>query len=295
MTLYGNSNSPCVSVVPWASLLATGVALGGCILFCASFADGVDGFLFQINTMISVTTSEVNDAVKSTLIKIGIIFGASTLIFFVVSVFATSALATTPSRSVDDFDSDSKPLYFRILSSRRTVGVSILFAHFILILWLFVLCGCAMAMILYAVYFSTMSSFCSLLNDQCFDFKVLYPIIQRLTSNWYQCIRYIGNSVLNIDVTTSFMKGGVLIHYKVDLVLCKEKKEALCSSNYLGDFIVAFFCCIIALVGIVHFLMCMSANYARLSPRQAVKKGKHYAMNTGTVDSDSIIVQNMGK
>lgn len=41
--------------------------------------------------------------------------------------------------------------------------------------------------------------------------------------------------------------------------------------------------------------MCMSANYARLSARQTIKKGEHYAMNTGTVDSDSIIVQTMGK
>uniref|UniRef100_A0AC34RSG0 Uncharacterized protein n=1 Tax=Panagrolaimus sp. JU765 TaxID=591449 RepID=A0AC34RSG0_9BILA len=264
MPSNSQSTSFC-NIIPWSSLFATTIAIIGCIIFCLSFGDGIDGFFKQINTLASISTNDVNTIIRSILLKICFIFVGSCLLFFVISVFATSALALTTTTNPNNFQHDRRPFYHRFLSSRKTIAVSILFAHTILIIWLLILCSCAMVLILYVVFFAITTQFCALLDTKCFDLKILYPVIKRITSN------------------------------KVDLVVCQEKKEAICEANHLGSFIIAFICCIIALIGLIHFLMCMSANYARLSTRQAIKKGKHYAMNTGTVDSDSIIVQTMGK
>ncbi|VDM97969.1 unnamed protein product, partial [Onchocerca ochengi] len=76
-----------------------------------------------------------------------------------------------------------------------------------------------------------------------------------------------------------------------------DKKEVLCAAenNQIWPFIGALSFCFLTLAGLVYFLMCMSANYTRIRSEQRARKGEHYAMNQGTVDSNSFILTNMGK
>jgi hypothetical protein len=64
----------------------------------------------------------------------------------------------------------------------------------------------------------------------------------------------------------------------VDVTFCQEKKEAMCSAkyNFSGTFILAFIFCLIAFIGLVHFLMCMVANLTRLRQHQNRSKGDDY-------------------
>uniref|UniRef100_A0A915Q081 Uncharacterized protein n=1 Tax=Setaria digitata TaxID=48799 RepID=A0A915Q081_9BILA len=118
-----------------------------------------------------------------------------------------------------------------------------------------------------------------MVDNQCFDFSVLLPaIISRISNK------------------------------KVDLIFCKDKKETLCAANnnQIWSFVGALSFSFIALTGLVYFLMCMSANYTRNSrmaltatgfrirSERRARKGEHYAMNQGTVDSNSFILTNMG-
>ncbi|EJW82519.1 hypothetical protein WUBG_06571 [Wuchereria bancrofti] len=107
-----------------------------------------------------------------------------------------------------------------------------------------------------------------MVDNQCFDFTVLLPaIINQISSK------------------------------KVDLKFCKDKKETLCAAenNQIWPFIGALSFCFLTLAGLVYFLMCMSANYTRIRSERRARKGEHYAMNQGTVDSNSFILTNMGK
>uniref|UniRef100_A0A7E4VV28 G_PROTEIN_RECEP_F1_2 domain-containing protein n=1 Tax=Panagrellus redivivus TaxID=6233 RepID=A0A7E4VV28_PANRE len=250
---------PLCPKLPWASIASVLVAISGCVMFCAIFADGIEGFLFQINTMAPVIGPEVTATIRLVLVYLALVFCGAFLLFLVVAVFATKAIASQSSPE------NRLPLYHRILSHRSTVALIMMVAHTLLILWLVVFCVCAMALILYVVFWFGMHQFCAFVDTQCFDFAVLVPIVKKLSRN------------------------------KIDLVFCQEKKKAICDTNYLGEFIVSFLCSVMALLGIVYLLMCMSANYSRLSAMISKQKGKHYVMNMGTLESDSIIVQSMDK
>jgi hypothetical protein len=65
-------------------------------------------------------------------------------------------------------------------------------------------------------------------------------------------------------------------------------------------FIAAFVTCLLALIGLSHFLMCMAANYTRISDMvdsnlpTKPRRQQYIANTTGTVDSNSFIMEKMG-
>ncbi|KHN75970.1 hypothetical protein Tcan_18203 [Toxocara canis] len=141
-------------------------------------------------------------------------------------------------------------------------------SQILVLLWAMVVCMSGVLASFYFVFIGAVYSFCALVDQQCFDFTVLLPALVNRLSN-----------------------------KQVDLTFCKEKKEALCARehNQIWPFVGSFLCALLALTGLVYFLMCMTANYTRLKSEKRVRKGDHYAMNQGTVDSNSFIMTNMGK
>ncbi|GMT32464.1 hypothetical protein PFISCL1PPCAC_23761 [Pristionchus fissidentatus] len=94
----------------------------------------------------------------------------------------------------------------------------------LLLVWLLVLCGVCAVALLYFIFIGGIYSFCALVDQQCFDFKVLLPAIVKAVSN-----------------------------RKVDLVFCEEKKALLCDreNNMAFNFGAAFTLGFIAFVGLL--------------------------------------------
>ncbi|VDK83253.1 unnamed protein product [Litomosoides sigmodontis] len=156
----------------------------------------------------------------------------------------------------------------RTLSSPCILGLLSLALSALVIFWCMIVSINAVFTSFYIVFIGAIYSFCNLVDNQCFDFTVLLPAV----------INLIGSK-------------------KVELKFCKDKKEALCAAdnNQIWPFIGALSFSCLTLAGLVYFLMCMSANYTRIRSERRVRKGDHYAMNQGTVDSNSFILTNMGK
>ncbi|VDN58846.1 unnamed protein product [Dracunculus medinensis] len=142
-----------------------------------------------------------------------------------------SAELNSNSDTFEESSSFSEQVTSPIILGSFTLG-SLIFVCF----WSLIVCVSAIFAVLYFIFIGSVYSFCALVDNQCFDFTVLLPaVVSRLTNK------------------------------KVDLTFCKDKKEALCAAKYnqTWSFIGSFLCALLALLGLIYFLMCMTANYVR--------------------------------
>ncbi|VDM38012.1 unnamed protein product [Toxocara canis] len=253
--------SLCVSSIPWGSLNAAVISIVGCLAFAVLFDGAMEGFSTQVNTLIPLGSFTFRSAIA--LMTIFLIFVSIILLLIGGASTSASVRLTKKSDSMED-----ESLLFRVVTSRFILGVFTLATMALVLLWAMVVCMSGVLASFYFVFIGAVYSFCALVDQQCFDFTVLLPALVNRLSN-----------------------------KQVDLTFCKEKKEALCARehNQIWPFVGSFLCALLALTGLVYFLMCMTANYTRLKSEKRVRKGDHYAMNQGTVDSNSFIMTNMGK
>uniref|UniRef100_A0A9J2PQS3 MARVEL domain-containing protein n=1 Tax=Ascaris lumbricoides TaxID=6252 RepID=A0A9J2PQS3_ASCLU len=253
--------SLCLRSIPWGSLNAAVISIVGCLTFAILFDGAMEGFSMQVNTLFPLGSFTFRWVIAS--MTIFFILLAITFLFVGATSTSVSVKLSKKPESLDDASMLSK-----IITSRFLLGAFTLSTMALVLLWALVVCMSAVLTSLYFVFIGAIYSFCALVDQQCFDFTVLLPaLINRLSNK------------------------------KVDLTFCKDKKEALCAKehNQIWPFIGSFLCSLLALVGLVYFLMCMTANYTRLRSEGRARKGEHYAINQGTVDSNSFIMTNMGK
>uniref|UniRef100_A0A1I7XCS1 WD_REPEATS_REGION domain-containing protein n=1 Tax=Heterorhabditis bacteriophora TaxID=37862 RepID=A0A1I7XCS1_HETBA len=119
-----------------------------------------------------------------------------------------------------------------------------------LIVWVLLLCLVSSTTLVYFIFIGSIYSFCALVDQQCFDFKVLIPaIVSKISNN------------------------------KLDMVFCAEKKELLCSqgNNQIWAFIASFVCCLASFGGA---LVMQNFIVFRLgkghSPLRSNKEKKHH-------------------
>ncbi|KAK6113016.1 putative integral membrane protein [Brugia pahangi] len=248
--------------VPWASLFALIISLIGSIMFIILFDGALQGFSEQLNVLVPVGTFS----------KFRWLFIAITLLLIIAVIgflFVGAAATTVSVRFHTKADiPDEQSFLIRVSTSPCILGLLSLVLSTLVIFWCAIVSINAVFASFYIVFITAIYSFCNMVDNQCFDFTVLLPAIVNRISN-----------------------------KKVDLKFCKDKKEALCAAenNQIWPFIGALSFCFLTLAGLVYFLMCMSANYTRIRSERRARKGEHYAMNQGTVDSNSFILTNMGK
>lgn len=248
--------------IPWGSLFALIVSITGCVAFAVLFDGALQGFSTQLNTLATVGKF-------STLRWVLLVVSVSLLVIVVGLLFvgaaATSVSAHFNAKS-DIPDEHSRTT--QAITSPCVLGILTFALSCLVLFWSLIVSISAVFASLYLIFISTIYSFCSLVDNQCVDFSVLLPAIVSRISN-----------------------------KKVDLKFCKDKKELLCSAenNQVWPFTGALFFSFISLAGLIYFLMCMTANYTRIRSERRARKGEHYAMNQGTVDSNSFILTNMGK
>ncbi|VDK70657.1 unnamed protein product [Anisakis simplex] len=261
--------STCFRSIPWGSLNAAVISIVGCLAFSILFDGAMEGFSMQVSitTPIHVTTLPFTDVtnrpltivqgyqeffIKRNCFQVNTLFPLGSFTFRWVIVCVTIFIITISilflligAASTSKFVSASvklnkKPesienqsLLSRIVTSRCLLGLVTLSTMALVLIWALIVCTCAA---FYIVFIGAVYSFCALVDQQCFDFTVLLPaLVNRLSKQ------------------------------KVDLTFCKDKKEALCAKehNQVWTFVGAFLCALMALAGLVYFLMCMTANYTR--------------------------------
>ncbi|GMT05564.1 hypothetical protein PENTCL1PPCAC_27738, partial [Pristionchus entomophagus] len=199
-TRYASPHSP--SVV--ASVVAAVVAVIASIAFSVYYVRALRGFARQIEAFVSLGDWRV------WLLQAGLAVFTCALIVYLLVVHLAS---------------------LHLFSSRlNRLGVSCMLflssagSQLLLLVWVLVLCGVCSMGLLYFIFIGGIYSFCALVDQQCFDFKVLLPAIMRTVSK-----------------------------RKVDLVFCEEKKALLCSAdnNMIWNFGFAFTLGFIAFVGLL--------------------------------------------
>ncbi|VDO43225.1 unnamed protein product [Haemonchus placei] len=105
----------------------------------------------------------------------------------------------------------------------------------------------------YFLFIGGIYSFCALVDQQCFDFKVLIPAIVSRFSN-----------------------------KKVDMTFCAEKKELLCSqqNNQIWNFFGAFICCIATFAAVLFIQNCVVYGLGKRQAAKEHKKREHYEMKS---------------
>ncbi|VDM98576.1 unnamed protein product [Thelazia callipaeda] len=217
----------------------------------------------QLNVIVSI---ESFSTFRWIFIAVSFLFILSAIAFLIVGIAATcasSAHSNLKSNIVNE-----RSLLFRIITSPCLLGSLSLVLSALIIFWSMIVSVVAVFTSFYMTFISAVYSFCNMIDDKCLDFRVLLPVIVNRIKN-----------------------------KKVDLIICKDKKEALCAAenNQIWSFIGALFFSFLALTGLIYFLMCLSANYTRIRMEKRARKRENYAMNQGTVDSNSFILTNMSK
>uniref|UniRef100_A0A1I7ZTE4 MARVEL domain-containing protein n=1 Tax=Steinernema glaseri TaxID=37863 RepID=A0A1I7ZTE4_9BILA len=246
------------NAIPCWSVLATIATVGGTLMFCTLIDKGVHGFLYQLGAF-SKTASDIS--IHWEITAIGILTTFFALLFLIIGMRSTFVTEAEPK-----FDDRCSAVDGCVHPAMMYLATLLVYGA--VMVWIALLCCAVSIAVLYAVFMFVMTAFCATVDNKCFDLSVLLPAIVSYASN-----------------------------NKVDLTFCKDKKDAIClrENNQIWVFIGTILCGIVALVGLIHFLMCFSANLARIRLMRRARRGEHIAMNQGTVDSNSFIMTNMDK
>ncbi|KAK0404841.1 hypothetical protein QR680_017660 [Steinernema hermaphroditum] len=249
----------CCRAIPFWSVVATVATVVGSVTFCVLIDKGLHGFLYQLGAF---STRVSNTTLHWEVVLIGVSTLLLALSFLLIGIRST--LVTEYGEKLDT----DRCLGLNAFVHPAFLYPSTLLAYGTVLVWI-VLLSCAVCLlVLYAIFIGVMYTFCATIDNQCFDLTVLLPAV----------VKYATNN-------------------KVDLTFCKDKKDAICDGKHNQTLVLltAVVCGFVALVGLIHFLMCFSANVARIRLLRRTRKGEHIAMNHGTVDSNSFIMTDMGK
>ncbi|KAK0404842.1 hypothetical protein QR680_017661 [Steinernema hermaphroditum] len=232
----------CCRTIPFGSILATCVAAAGCIVFFVNYDKALTKFILQINTVYKEVKSEdlINLSTKTITIPVSIGFCALAIAFLISNCICTAVVARSYYSNIRSHDEN---IFTRIFANPVIAAVDIAVAYVWLLAWAALLCAAAFVGMLYVGFINVVKNICTQVLDQnkCIDLKenpLTREIVQQLL-------------------------GFVKIP---DIKICPKDTGIICGEDndetwtLLGGFIA----CFVALIGIVHFLMCMSANFARL-------------------------------
>ncbi|KHJ99931.1 hypothetical protein OESDEN_00116 [Oesophagostomum dentatum] len=211
----------------WPTTLAAVIALISCLAFSIFFQRALSGFSKQVNGFISV-----GDFSSIFLQTIVFIISAVVIIYLLFTYLASARVFSN---------------ILGVCGSPCLLFLSSFSSQGFLIIWVLLLCLVSAVTLVHliAVYFLFIGgilSFCALVDQQCFDFRVLIPAIVSRFSN-----------------------------KKVDMTFCAEKKELLCSqqNNQIWNFVLAF---IFGLVTLAAMLFLQNCVVYGLGKRQASKE-----------------------
>uniref|UniRef100_A0A914V282 Uncharacterized protein n=1 Tax=Plectus sambesii TaxID=2011161 RepID=A0A914V282_9BILA len=242
--------------IPIASLLALVISLAGCLAFCVLFHYALNGFYRQVSELIPIHDFV---PVQSVNIAIGIIFSLMAVIYFIVGTISTKNMRNNVSKE------RRLCVHGRTFVARNCNLLAIMtgVTYISVILWVHIFAVTSIATVLYVIFITATTKVCLLFDGKCINFSNLEPLIKPL----------LPPEVPNISLN-----------------FCEAKRLELCQpdQNLLSLFIVANAMCLLALISLIHFLMCMVANWKEQAINlKKVQPADNIADNLERVDLDS--------
>jgi len=214
---------------PIASLLALVISLAGCLAFCVLFHYAVTGFIRQVNELIPLGEFVPIHLVN---VAIGVLYSLMAITYFIVGTISTRNMRNNANRKRHFCLRQRKFLATHVNFLAVMVGVT----YVSVILWVHIFAITTIITIIYLAFITATYKVCLLFDGKCVDFTPFLPLLAPIIPEGAP---------------------------KFSLNFCEKKRIELCHTdqNLLSLFIVANAMCLVALISLIHFLMCMVANW----------------------------------
>ncbi|CAJ0953541.1 unnamed protein product, partial [Mesorhabditis belari] len=215
----------------WISALSTLITLIAAIHFTIFFSKALKGFAKQINAFVKV--GDLGNSFFQTIVTIFVIV-------FVVYLFFIHLASTKIFRN-----------WLSGCGTACILFVSSIFSQIFLVAWVLVTCIVSALTLVYFLFIGAIYSFCSLVDTECFNFKVLIPaIVNRFSNN------------------------------QIDMTFCQDKKEILCNrtNNMIGNFGIALTMALLTFCGCLIVQNCVVYGLGKKNAKSEKRKDENIEM-----------------
>ncbi|KAJ9584230.1 hypothetical protein L9F63_021435, partial [Diploptera punctata] len=225
---YGNAGSrcqDCMTRIPYATLIATIMCIVGVGVFCGTMYRGATLSALMFDEVFHLRLSWL-EAVQLIFVILGASMGALGLMILFVGCLATGATRHKVYRA-----------WGARVGGRISCAVFMGITYVLEIAWLLMLCFLVVVTLIFTIFWGLCSDKDVQNNRKCIDFKQFYFMFPENTR-------------------------------PQDMEVCDTHEIKLFCKDYVERaevmFILASVACVLVIISLIHYLMCLSANYAHI-------------------------------
>ncbi|KAK9508632.1 hypothetical protein O3M35_006149 [Rhynocoris fuscipes] len=229
----GSRCDDCMTRVPYATLIATIMCLIGVGIFCGTMYRGATLSALMLNEVFHLRLNWL-EPLQTTLVALGAGMGALGLMVLFVGCLATGATRHKVYRA-----------WSARVGGRISCAVFMSITYILQIIWLSLFVFLIIVTLYYTIFWTLCSSDRVQNQNQCIDFKqfdFMFPSGTR----------------------------------PEDMEICPPHEIKLFCKDYVEKaevmFILATFACLLVILSLVHYLMCLSANYAHIRDHEKLQE-----------------------
>uniref|UniRef100_A0A914V6U5 M6 n=1 Tax=Plectus sambesii TaxID=2011161 RepID=A0A914V6U5_9BILA len=224
--MRGRGDDDCLGRVPFASVIAALLCWVGVTMFCFMMAQAVNASIEQARRALRIENLPWLDKVQVTFVTVAVIMALAALVLLVVGIMSTGATRTSVYQGVR-----------ARLGGRIACAVSMIFTYLLNICWLVVLSLTVVLCFSYMVFSTLCRSVGGYSETHCLNLTVIRPL-------------------LSDDASST-----------EPLTLCGGDLQQFCALTNTAStwYYVGYFGCVVVVLGLIHFMICLSANYAHIN------------------------------
>jgi len=234
------NKTDCLGRIPYATLIALALSISGVAVFCTLSYRAVNTSLHQMQAIFKAEVAWL-DKVQLTFILVGVLMGVVALILLIVGALATGATRT------------------QVYSGwKARLGGRISCAAFLILTYLLYLCWLAL------FTFTTVLAFLYFLFNRVCDSNQIRALAQH-TNSARVCVDFgILSPFLNSSLAGASTNGAQ--QQQLSYEICDSDLLNFCaySDTAKSGYYVAYFACVIVLLGLIHFMICLASNYVHI-------------------------------
>nr|CAD7587898.1 unnamed protein product [Timema genevievae] len=221
----GNQCRSCITRIPYATLIATIMCIVGVGVFCGTMYRGAMLAVLMFDQVFHLRLIWV-ETVQMVFVVIGASMGALGLMILFVGCLATGATRTKVYRA-----------WGARVGGRISCAVFLGITYVLQVAWLLMLCFLVIVTLIFTIFWALCSNPQVQANRQCIDFRQFSFMFPNNTR-------------------------------PEDMEVCDTHELKLFCKDYVERaeimFILATVACLLVILSLVHYLMCLSANYAHI-------------------------------
>nr|CAD7195570.1 unnamed protein product [Timema douglasi] len=238
----GSQCRSCITRIPYATLIATIMCIVGVGVFCGTMYRGAMLAVLMFDQVFHLRLIWV-ETVQMVFVVIGASMGALGLMILFVGCLATGATRTKVYRA-----------WGARVGGRISCAVFLGITYVLQVAWLLMLCFLVIVTLIFTIFWALCSNPQVQANRQCIDFRQ-FTVELNSTS-----------TLANYATEAGFMFPNNT--RPEDMEVCDTHELKLFCKDYVERaeimFILATVACLLVILSLVHYLMCLSANYAHI-------------------------------